>query len=209
MCGSMLLVAAIAVGIDAGWQIHPDGGMEYIIQIEPEMLESLRAGDEVASDIPSYLGDIRGYRIRVGSGDLPHENPPPAPAKTFKFPDVASSPPPTNWPIDPLPTPTAPQHLPTNPGTRPLPEKPAVFNDEPTAPPEPGPTAPEFEPPTAQEPSKPWLPLTLSLAALFATTGGMLYFAWIAWDYRSRYRGLLERVLDTPEGQTPAIDAVG
>ena len=32
MCGTVLCVAAVALGINVGWQPLPDGGMEYVIQ---------------------------------------------------------------------------------------------------------------------------------------------------------------------------------
>ena len=42
MNATLLLVAATLFGVDVGWQKREDGGYEYIIQIEPEMLESLK-----------------------------------------------------------------------------------------------------------------------------------------------------------------------
>jgi hypothetical protein len=72
-----LMLWAAALGVDVGWQPVPGGGYEYIIQIEPEMLESLREGQEIESDIPHFLRDVRSYRIRVGTDILPQEGPPP------------------------------------------------------------------------------------------------------------------------------------
>jgi len=60
-----------------GWQQLDDGGYEYIIQIEPEMLDSLRAGRNILSDLPPALQNIRRYRITVGNEPLPHEGIPP------------------------------------------------------------------------------------------------------------------------------------
>jgi hypothetical protein len=83
-----------------------------------------------------------------------------------------------------------------------LPERQAVHIEEA----EPGPSAEVPEPEsddkdeddqkTAAEPAKPWLPLTLAMAGMFGSLGGMLYCGWIAWDYRIRYRSLLERVIE-------------
>ena len=45
-------VAAATLGINVGWQRLPEGGMEYIIQLDPQSLEALRAGQPVQSDVP-------------------------------------------------------------------------------------------------------------------------------------------------------------
>ena len=63
----MVCLAAAMVGVDVGWRRLPDGGMEYIIQIEPQTLEALRAGEAIQSYVPAEAGDIRSYRIEVGS----------------------------------------------------------------------------------------------------------------------------------------------
>jgi hypothetical protein len=75
---ALVLVAAASFGVDVGWQPTRDGGFEYIIQIEPELLESLLDGQEIISDIPAFLQGVRTYRIRVGTDHLPQEG---APAK--------------------------------------------------------------------------------------------------------------------------------
>ena len=76
--GIALVIAA--VGIDTGWQPLADGRFEYILQLEPEVLESLRAGREVASDIPASLRGARCYRLTVGGANLPRRGSPPSPA---------------------------------------------------------------------------------------------------------------------------------
>lgn len=77
-CGPMLLLAAASVGIDFGWQPIAGGGVEYIIQIEPELLESLASGRaDIVSEIPPFLQGVRSYRITVGTGPLPHHGEPP------------------------------------------------------------------------------------------------------------------------------------
>ena len=50
-----------------------------------------------------------------------------------------------------------------------------------------------------EEPSRPWLPLTAALLALFASLGGNVYLAWLNYDSRTRYRRLLSRM------QEPAV----
>jgi hypothetical protein len=74
----MLLLAAAGVGVDFGWQPIAGGGVEYIIQIEPELLESLASGRaDIVSEIPPFLRGVRSYRITVGTGPLPHHGEPP------------------------------------------------------------------------------------------------------------------------------------
>src|SRR5512134_993989 len=72
---AFLLVSTVEV--DVGWQPTRDRGFEYILQIEPEVLESLRDGQEIISDIPPFLRGVRSYRIRVGTEPLPQEGVPP------------------------------------------------------------------------------------------------------------------------------------
>ena len=77
------VVAVIAVsvlGVDVGWQPLPDGGLEYIIQIEPQLLDTLRDGKDLGAALPAGL-DVRRYRITVGNAQLPHEAPQPNAAK--------------------------------------------------------------------------------------------------------------------------------
>ena len=68
---TFLLLAATAVGLDYGWQPLETGGFEYIIQIEPELLDALHAGEALRSDLPPDMRDVRSYRIQVGRGPVP------------------------------------------------------------------------------------------------------------------------------------------
>ncbi|MBX7167836.1 MAG: hypothetical protein K1X74_16000 [Pirellulales bacterium] len=70
MASTWLIVAA-ALGVDYGWQPLPQGGYEYVIQLEPQALDALRAGQDIGSVIPADLGDVRRYRITVGRGTPP------------------------------------------------------------------------------------------------------------------------------------------
>ena len=47
MVGAMLLLTSVSMGINTGWQPTAGGEMEYIIQIEPQLLKSLQAGDDL------------------------------------------------------------------------------------------------------------------------------------------------------------------
>ena len=76
MNGVLALVAAAAVGIDIGWEPLPEGGFEYIIQIEPQTLESMKRGQPIGSQLPPAVRGMRAYRIIVGDGAVPHEGEP-------------------------------------------------------------------------------------------------------------------------------------
>lgn len=68
----MLIPATI--GVDFGWERQPDNSIEYILQIEPEALDSMKTGTELVSSLPPQLRNIRDYRIRVGRDPLPNQN---------------------------------------------------------------------------------------------------------------------------------------
>ena len=78
-----ICIAAAALGINVGWQRLPEGGMEYIIQFDPQSLDALRAGQPIQSDVPPGAGEVRSYRIIVGTEklrrDVPPEKPKPPP----------------------------------------------------------------------------------------------------------------------------------
>jgi hypothetical protein len=70
MTSLWVMVAASALGIEVGWQPLDEGGHEYTIQIEPQLIDRLRQGEgDIVSDVPSQL-DVRRYRITVGTGKL-------------------------------------------------------------------------------------------------------------------------------------------
>jgi hypothetical protein len=76
MTGLLVCLWAAAMGIEYGWQPVAGGGIEYIIQIEPALLESLKSGRDVFSDLPSSVSNVRRYRITVGNERLPHHGEP-------------------------------------------------------------------------------------------------------------------------------------
>ena len=176
MCTLMLCVATAALGIDVGWQRLPEGGMEYIIQLDPQTLEVLRKGEPIQSDIPRTAGEVRSYRIIVGAKKQPRETPSTPPS----IPKTAGP----ESPYLKQPRSVEPQTLAPNLGVKPLAERPALFMEPEIAPsagkPQPKPT-PEAPP---DKPGKPWLPLTFTLFALFGSLGANAYLGWIAWDAR-------------------------
>lgn len=170
----LLCLVSAAVGIDVGWQKRPEGGMEYIIQLDPATLESLRDGQVIQSDVPARAGDVRAYRIMVGKETLPKETPPepkepaapgllPERHVAYEQPDktlFSNSPPPQAE------------------------EKPGMKADDSVAATKPAEALKDQQPSENVEPEKPWLPLTLSLLGLFASVGLNLFLGWVAWDSR-------------------------
>ncbi len=79
MCGSIVCLAAILLGVDARWPPLPDGGVQYVIQIEPQMLKGLESGDieTVGSDVPPHVKDVRAYQIAIGTQRLAKNKPTP------------------------------------------------------------------------------------------------------------------------------------
>jgi len=71
MIATTLLLAVSVVGVETGWQPHEQGGLEYIIQIEPELLSALREGEALTSEIPAHVDGVRRYRIVVGKNPVP------------------------------------------------------------------------------------------------------------------------------------------
>src|SRR5262249_18411400 len=69
---SILLIPAAARAVTFGWQELPEGGIEYLVQVEPDLLDSFHK-EGFTSDIPKGLRDIRRIRIVVGVGQLPHQ----------------------------------------------------------------------------------------------------------------------------------------
>jgi hypothetical protein len=72
----IVLIATATVGVDQGWQPIAGGGYEYIIQIEPETLESIKNGRDLYFQMPLSLNGVRGYRITSGIEPLPHDGEP-------------------------------------------------------------------------------------------------------------------------------------
>jgi len=71
MNGITVLVSLAVVGVDYGWQPLTDGQLEYIVQIEPGLLDALKSGEEIVSEILPEARGVRRFRIRVGTGKVP------------------------------------------------------------------------------------------------------------------------------------------
>jgi hypothetical protein len=61
------------LGIDVGWADLPGkpGQREYVIQIEPAVLDRLKDGETITSMIDPAAGTITHIRLQVGNGPLP------------------------------------------------------------------------------------------------------------------------------------------
>jgi hypothetical protein len=120
------------LGIEAGWEPLPDGGHEYTIQIEPQLLDLLRDHQELFSEVPPQI-HVRRYRITVGT------------QKLARIDGTAQGPPQHDRPERPHPDPAE------NPFTSTPPEP--VATDHSQGEPEPEPlTFSHSEPPVAQPP---------------------------------------------------------
>ena len=72
MGGVPLLLMAAVIGITYGWQPNEDGGVDYIIQVPPDQVESVSAKGTINSVIPEHLcGRVTRVIVRVGNHPLP------------------------------------------------------------------------------------------------------------------------------------------
>ncbi len=76
------MAIASSLGVMFGWQPMPDAAsnedgpkIEYIIQIEPELVATLQAGQSIpiTSDIPADIGPIGRIRVVIGRDELPRQ----------------------------------------------------------------------------------------------------------------------------------------
>lgn len=85
------LLALTALGIDVGWEPAPAGGWDYIIQVEPEALDALSRGVEIASDLPPEIRDVRSLRLRIGNRPVPRTAAKPIPGGDEDGPRLISA----------------------------------------------------------------------------------------------------------------------
>lgn len=207
MSAVLMCVATVLLGVDVGWQPLPKGGVEYIIQIEPGTVESLRPGEAIESSIPPEVRDVRAYRIVVGKEKLPKTLPAkssePATESPPKTPDLGTV---GRSPLlsgaapfmSPKPDKSsgAPSALPSNPGSKPLAGQQALYVEQ-------SGDAAKSEPkqhlPASAEPEKSWPAFWAVLLGLFASLTGNVYLGWIFWDVRKRYQDVLTVC---PQGST-------
>jgi len=67
MNGVALVLALSALGVDSNIQTAEDGKIEYVVQMEPELLRPLADGEKIHSDVPLDAGNVERILIRVGT----------------------------------------------------------------------------------------------------------------------------------------------
>lgn len=202
----LILVAATAIGVEAGWEPLPEGGHRYTIQIEPELVRRLESGEDLVSEVPPQI-DVRSFRITLGSGALARIDGPPSPQATAQ-----TEPPSEPAPNDALAAPDGPAIDAAADNTAAVPASfdGAAADAQPLAatPPE---RAAEPQLHSAEKPElkaqpgangsapldEPWIPLLVAVGFLAASLGANLYLGWVAWDARSRYRSAVARLRNT------------
>lgn len=205
---ALLINVRPVAGVEFGWQPLPDGGIEYLIQVEPQLIDSFREFG-YSSDLPTGLRDIRRVRIVVGTEPLPNQGDLVGPVPPMNTPPVASTPPdrePTfssDPPAGSTPMPEPSKFVP-DPGAKAVPAAniaevtpaPAIKPDEAKA------LASSIQDTVAKpnssttsEPTteKPWWLLMFLLFALFLSLGANTYLVWIHQGLRARYRSLINR----------------
>ncbi|WP_144973974.1 hypothetical protein [Bremerella volcania] len=71
MYAACLLITSAVLGVDFGYQPTDQGQLEYIIQIEPEALEKLKAGEAIQVGLPPNVQRVQVFRVQVGDAELP------------------------------------------------------------------------------------------------------------------------------------------
>jgi hypothetical protein len=198
----ILLFAAAAVGVEAGWEPLAEGGHEYTIQIEPSLLGRLQSGNDLQSEIPPQV-NVKRFRITIGTGALaridgPPGPPPPAPANDATDNAIAAPrerPGTSDAPGDAKRGPAVPAEFRANVGEA------EPLNDQASKTDEPQPRTadkPRLDSSPPVDANQPWLPFLVAAALLACSLGANLYLGWIAWDARSRYRAVLARPRAAP-----------
>ena len=175
MIGTILCVAALTLGVEVGWEPNDDGGLEYIVQIDPESLKNLEKGAPLRSDFPRGLRGLQTIRFQVGDK---------------KPPRIALAP-----PLSPSAQQPAKLALPENPRGKPLSAQKAVFED-PNGPDalskaEAGKENPGEEKAVKPDPQRPWSLLYAVVGTAIGLAAAFFYLLWIHIGMRGRYRMLL------------------
>jgi hypothetical protein len=207
MTPTLTCLALAVVGVDLGYRPTTNGRVEFIIQISPSMLQTLRPGDPIELDADAGAQTARPshFVITTGNGPLPHELPPNASVPPATAPIVAATPVlPTGATVPTLqdgtpsnnlqryggpPSPSAAhpgplEHLnqggllsPTNSASGRYPELGQVGANS-----------------NPSQLDHPWLGMVLLVIFLAAGNG---YLGWLFWDVRQRYLGLVARTFAT------------
>ena len=65
MNGVSLLLTLASLNVVYSWRAGVDGQQEYVLQIEPEIVQALSAGEEIFSDIPADAGSFARLCITI------------------------------------------------------------------------------------------------------------------------------------------------
>jgi hypothetical protein len=65
MNGFSLLMALASLGVVYSWRTGVDQQQEYVLQIEPEIVQALAAGEEIFSDVPADVGNLARLCITI------------------------------------------------------------------------------------------------------------------------------------------------
>lgn len=182
MSGTVLCVAVVMLGVNFSVQPLPEGGVEYVIHLDPLNLESLRSGNDLRSDLPTTAKDVRSFRITLASVQPTGpalSSPAPAPTPKSRPPRTRPSVPSGSDFVIPRGGgfPTAP------PGILPMPKETAnpIQGERPVVPAkaEQGPIAAPAVPPAVEKPQPPRASSQTAVSAVEPETSqespGLLY----------------------------------
>ena len=208
MNGAALLLVTATLGVDFGWKALPNDEVEYIIQIEPALLESLENGEPIASELlPEVRGNVRRFRVQIGNAPLPRE----AVMRRLRprTSDVAIEEPAAKQAKHEAPAIPAPK---LDAGPSPRPPEPDRYREPEPTPLADGKTAavfakaadlpnpqskpvPPAEAPATASPGGPVRPdrwLIGAAVALFVSLGANLYLGWLLTTFRHKYHQLVD-----------------
>jgi hypothetical protein len=210
MSPTLTCLALALVGVDLGYQPTTNGKVEFIIQISPATLQSLRPGDPIELDAPREAQNLQPshFTITMGDAPLPHVLPVPVSTPPAVAPDVAA----TRVMAAGASMPASPDGGPSGigpqvvrpPGTSAANSVP-LSNNSTQAQSTPAGSA-DVKIPDMQKVDSPssqprsvqwWMLMVLAVIALVASNG---YIGWLFWETRLRYLGLLARTYSA--GQT-------
>ena len=103
MNGVAILLLAATIGVEYSWQTTPTGEVEYFVQMEPTILDSLAQGEVIHSDVPPEVGVVDRLVVRISAtkqtaamvtaraARMPNFNVPPARPGTVPIAEVPSA----------------------------------------------------------------------------------------------------------------------
>jgi len=206
---AMLVLAALATAVQWGWQPLDKGGTEYIIQVEPQLIDSFRT-EGFTSEIPPGMRDIRRIRIVVGTGAVPHQGEILQPAVATKPPVHAAEQASAAAP-KPLPDGVPSQPLKSGAGSEMPVAKTASATeaakaDGSTEPVQAATHAPADRPTSDSAPAalqRPWVALLAAVGGLVVSLSGNVYLGWVHWGTRNRYLSLVRQLRGEKKADIP------